>query len=133
MYILPPFVNPFPRVPMQRLSALNLSPELSRGVSELGFGTPTPIQAQRLPSLLGPPTDFLGMAATGTGKTAAFGIPLLEKINPEKRALQAIVLCPTRELAIQVADQITKLGNHKRIHAQAIYGGAGYSEQIRGL
>lgn len=118
---------------MESFSELKLSPPLAKAIAEMGFTTPTPIQAQTLPILLEGPTDLLGMAATGTGKTAAYGIPLLEAIDPALRATQAVVLCPTRELAIQVAEQLTLLGQHKRIHAQAIYGGTGYSEQVRSL
>src|SRR6201996_5867595 len=94
---------------------LNLSPLLMRAISELGYEKPSPIQAEALPILLGQPTDFLGLAATGTGKTAAFSIPLLERIDPSKRAVQALVLCPTRELAVQVSGQINLLGKYKGI------------------
>lgn len=118
---------------MNHFKDLNLSPELSQAIEELGYQTPTPIQAQTLPLLLGEPTDFLGLAATGTGKTAAFGIPLLERIDPSLRRVQAIVLCPTRELAIQVSEQLNLLGKFKRARALPIYGGAGYGDQIKGL
>lgn len=99
----------------------------------MGFEKPSPIQAQALPILLGEPTDFLGLAATGTGKTAAFAIPLLQSINPKVRAVQGLVLCPTRELAVQVAGQINLLGKHLGIKALPVYGGASYGDQIRGL
>jgi len=82
---------------------------------------------------MGQPTDFVGMAATGTGKTAAFGIPLLEKINPSLRDIQGLVLVPTRELALQVTGQINLLGKYKGIRAVSVYGGSGYEEQLRGL
>src|SRR6185437_9538067 len=95
-------------------------------IDELGYEKPSPIQAEALPILLGESTDFLGLAATGTGKTAAFSIPLLERINPEKRSVQALVLCPTRELAMQVSGQINLLGKYKGIKSVPIYGGAGY-------
>lgn len=99
----------------------------------MGFEKPSPIQAQTLPILLGEPTDFIGLAATGTGKTAAFSIPLLERIDASRRVVQAIVLCPTRELALQVAGQIDLLGKHKGIKALPIYGGASYNDQLHGL
>ncbi len=99
----------------------------------MGFQTPTPIQAQALPILLGEPRDFLGLAATGTGKTVAFGIPLLERVDPTVRAVQGLILCPTRELAIQVSGQIDLMGKHLGIHALPIYGGAPYGDQLRGL
>jgi ATP-dependent RNA helicase DeaD len=112
---------------------LKLSPPLAKALAEMGFTAPTPIQAATLPLLLGKGTDFLGMAATGTGKTGAFGIPLLETIEPSDREPQALVMCPTRELAVQVAEQISLLGKYKGINVQCIYGGAGYKEQIMGL
>lgn len=83
--------------------------------------------------MLGEPTDFLGLASTGSGKTAAFGIPLLEKIDSKLRAVQSIILCPTRELALQVAGQIDLLGKYMGIKSIAIYGGASYGDQIRGI
>jgi ATP-dependent RNA helicase DeaD len=112
---------------------LVLSPELSKAIAELGYEKPSPIQVQALPILLGEPTDFIGLAATGTGKTAAFGIPLLEQIDPAKKSVQGLILCPTRELALQVTGQINLLGKHKGIKALPIYGGANYSDQIHGL
>ena len=118
---------------MKLFSELSLKPEIMQSISEMGFKEPTPIQAQALPILLGKPTDFLGVAATGTGKTVAFGIPLLERIDPSKRVVQGLVLCPTRELAIQVCGQINLLAKHLRLKAIAIYGGAPYPEQIDGL
>jgi ATP-dependent RNA helicase DeaD len=118
---------------VESFNELELSPELMRAISELGYTKPSQIQAQALPILLGEPTDFLGLAATGTCKTAAFGIPLLEKIDPSIRTVQAVILCPTRELALQVSGQIMLLGKHKNIRSVAIYGGASYGDQIRGL
>ncbi len=104
-----------------------------RAITELGYEKPSPIQEQALPILLGDPVDFLGLAATGTGKTAAFAIPLLEKINSSRRNVQSLVLCPTRELALQVADQINLLGKHMGIQALAVYGGASFADQMHGL
>lgn len=99
----------------------------------MGYTKPSPIQAQALPILLGPKTDFIGLAATGTGKTAAFTLPLLEKIDPAKKAVQAIILCPTRELCMQVTGQVNLLGKYLNVRALPIYGGAGYDEQFAGL
>jgi ATP-dependent RNA helicase DeaD len=118
---------------MKSFTELNLSEPIVRAISELGFSVPSPIQAQALPVLLAQPTDFLGLAATGTGKTAAFSIPLLERIRPSQKGVQALVLCPTRELATQVAGQINLIGKYKGIRALPIYGGAGYGDQIAGL
>ena len=118
---------------MQSFEELNLSAPLMRAVQEKGYQTPSPIQAQTLPILLGPTTDFVGLAATGTGKTAAFSIPLIEKIDASKRTTQALVLCPTRELALQVTEQINLLGKYKSVRALCIYGGASYNDQFHGL
>jgi ATP-dependent RNA helicase DeaD len=118
---------------MKSFQELELSPQLMRAITDLGFEKPSPIQEQALPILLGDPTDFIGLAATGTGKTAAFSIPMLEKIDASKKIVQAIVLCPTRELALQVAGQIDILGKHLGVRSVPIYGGASYADQIRGL
>jgi ATP-dependent RNA helicase DeaD len=119
---------------MNTFQELELSPPLMKAVTEMGFETPTEVQAQALPILLsGEPTDFMGLAATGTGKTVAFGLPLLQGIDPTLRAVQGLILCPTRELALQVAGQIDLLGKYLKIKALPIYGGSPYPEQIRGL
>ena len=118
---------------MQNFNELNLSTPLLKSINELGYTSPTPIQAQTLPILLGEPTDFLGLAATGTGKTAAFAIPMLEKLDPKLKAVQCLILCPTRELALQVAGQVDLLGKHMGIRSVAVYGGASYTDQIRAL
>ncbi len=99
----------------------------------MGFTQPTPIQEQALPLLLGPSQDFIGLASTGTGKTAAFGIPLIEKIDASLKSTQGLVLSPTRELALQVADQLQKLGKYKNIRVVTIYGGSSYRTQIEGV
>lgn len=118
---------------MKTFDELTLSKPLAKAISDIGFTIPSPIQAQALPILLDKPTDFIGLAATGTGKTAAFGIPLLSKLDPSLRAVQALILCPTRELSLQIAEQINLLGKHLGIKALPIYGGAGYGDQLRGL
>jgi ATP-dependent RNA helicase DeaD len=104
-----------------------------KAITELGYEKPTPIQAQALPILLGEPLDFIGLAATGTGKTAAFGIPLIEKIDASKHGVQGLILCPTRELALQVSGQLNLIGKYKGVKAVPIYGGASYGDQIRGV
>jgi ATP-dependent RNA helicase DeaD len=118
---------------MKNFKDLNISEPVLRAILELGYDNPTPIQAETLPLLLGNDTDFLGLAATGTGKTAAFGIPLLERINRKTIGVQALILCPTRELAVQVAGQIDLLGKYIGIKSLPIYGGTGYGDQIYGL
>lgn len=111
----------------------SFSAEIQKAILEMGYTSATPIQEQALPILLGEPTDFLGLAATGTGKTAAFGIPLLEKLEPKEKGVQALILCPTRELAKQVAEQMNLLARYKRVKTLAIYGGSDYSGQLRAL
>src|SRR5258707_235033 len=118
---------------MKSFHDLVLQPEIIRAIGEMGFETPTPIQAESLPILLGEPTDFLGIAATGTGKTVAFGIPLLERIDPSVRAVQGLILCPTRELAMQVAGQLNLIARYLKIKALPIYGGSSFGDQVRAL
>lgn len=112
---------------------LDLSAEIMKAVKDLGFEETSPIQAKAIPFIL-KGSDVTGQAQTGTGKTAAFGIPMLEKIDPSKKYLQAVVLCPTRELAIQVSEEIRKLGKYKKgISVLPIYGGQPIDRQIRAL
>jgi len=118
---------------LKDFKSLNLSEPVLRAIEEMGFVSPTPIQQQALPILLAGATDFIGLAGTGTGKTAAFGLPLLERIDASDRKVQAVVLCPTRELAVQVTGQLNLMGKHKGVRALAVYGGTGYGEQLAGL
>lgn len=114
-------------------SDLNISPVMLKAIAELGYETPTPIQAQAIPILL-EGKDILGQAQTGTGKTAAFGIPLIEHIDTHTRDVQAIVLCPTRELAIQVTEDFAHLSKYKKdIRMLSIYGGQSIERQIKAL
>ena len=113
--------------------SLGLNPEILRAVAEQGYVEPTPIQQQAIPAVL-QGRDLMASAQTGTGKTAAFGIPLLQKIDPDSKKLQAIALCPTRELAIQVAEEIRRLAKYMHgIKVLPIYGGQDIVRQIRGL
>lgn len=118
---------------MNSFTELELPTALQRSIQELGFEKPSPIQAETLPILLNEKTDFIGLAATGTGKTAAFTLPLLKRLDPSRKGVQAIILCPTRELSLQVAGQVNLLGKYMNIRALPIYGGAGYDEQLHGL
>lgn len=114
-------------------SDLSISPELLQAVTDMGFISPSPIQAEAIPPILAG-RDVIGQAQTGTGKTAAFGIPALELIDVQNRAVQTLILCPTRELALQVAEEIKKLSKHKRgVRVEAIYGGDSIERQIRSL
>jgi ATP-dependent RNA helicase DeaD len=114
-------------------SDLNISPVILKAITELGYETPTPIQAQAIPLLL-EGKDILGQAQTGTGKTAAFGIPLIETIDTHARSVQAIILCPTRELAIQVTEDLAHLSKYKKdIRLLSIYGGQSIERQFKAL
>ncbi|QDK82313.1 DEAD/DEAH box helicase [Spirosoma sp. KCTC 42546] len=130
-----PVVEVAPKVdPNQILfSSLAISPELLQAVTDMGFISPSPIQAEAIPPILAG-RDVIGQAQTGTGKTAAFGIPALELIDVQDRSVQTLILCPTRELALQVAEEIKKLAKHKRgVRIEAIYGGDSIERQIRSL
>ena len=111
-------------------ASLGLSPESLKAVAALGFEEPSPIQAAAIPVLMDG-HDAVGQSQTGSGKTAAFAIPAIEKCDATNRAVQVLILCPTRELATQVADEVHKLSAFKRgIHAVPIYGGASYERQF---
>ncbi len=112
---------------------LNVMEPILKAIVEMGFEEASPIQANAIPVMLSG-KDIVGQAQTGTGKTAAFGIPLLQSVDPKDKRLQAVVLCPTRELAIQVADEIRKLATFLHgIKVLPIYGGQEISKQIRSL
>src|SRR5436190_17208652 len=103
-------------------SALGLSPAALRGVETAGFERPTPIQAQAIPVLLAG-KDLVAQAQTGTGKTAAFALPMIQRLDPEAAHPQALVLCPTRELAMQVSEAIYALGQPRGLRVLPVYGG----------
>ncbi len=110
-----------------------LDERILRAVKEIGYEVMTPIQAQAIPKML-EGKDLIGQAQTGTGKTASFGIPIIQKIDPEVEALQALILCPTRELAIQAAEEIRKYTKYiPGIRVLPIYGGQDIGKQIRSL
>ena len=112
---------------------LGLDPAVLEAVSAVGYETPSPIQAQSIPALLAG-NHLLGVAQTGTGKTAAFALPLLSRIDANVAEPQILVLAPTRELAIQVAEAFTTYASKFRnFHVLPIYGGQDFSPQIRGL
>lgn len=113
--------------------SLSLSDELLKAVEDMGFTEASPIQTQAIPFLLDG-KDVIGQAQTGTGKTAAFGIPILENLDPDQKKIQAIILCPTRELAVQVNNEIKKLSKYKKqVNSLAIYGGDPIDKQISAL
>ncbi len=112
----------------------SLNDALKRAVADLGFHTPTPIQEIMIPRLLENPGDIIGIAHTGTGKTAAFGLPVIHNIDIENRSPQALVLCPTRELCIQISKELEQYGkNIPGLSITPIYGGDSYEKQLRAL
>jgi ATP-dependent RNA helicase DeaD len=112
---------------------LGLSAEVLKAIHQLGFEQAAPIQAEAIPLLMDG-RDIVGQSQTGSGKTAAFAIPAIEKVDPKQRAVQILILCPTRELAVQVCEEVHKLGRYKRgIHALPVYGGQSYERQFQGL
>ncbi len=116
-----------------RFEELNIDERILRAITDMGFEAASPIQAQSIPVEMDG-LDMIGQAQTGTGKTAAFGIPLLQKIDPELKKLQAVALCPTRELAIQVCEELRKLAKYMHgIKVLPVYGGADIVKQIRAL
>jgi ATP-dependent RNA helicase DeaD len=117
---------------MQSFKDLPLSMEVLRSVEELGFENLFPIQAQAIMPLL-EGKDVIGQARTGTGKTAAFGVPMVERLNPEIRKVQGLVLVPTRELAVQVADHIKLFAKYAKLKVLPVYGGEPIHRQIRAL
>ncbi len=117
---------------MQSFKDLPLSMEVLKSVEELGFENLFPIQAQAIIPLL-EGKDVIGQAQTGTGKTAAFGVPMVERLNPEVRKVQGLVLVPTRELAVQVAEHIHRFAKYARLRVLPVYGGAPIGRQIREL
>jgi ATP-dependent RNA helicase DeaD len=116
-----------------RFEDIKLSEEIQKGIKAMGFEEMSPIQSQAIPILL-EGRDVIGQAQTGTGKTASFGIPILEKTDPSNKAIQALVLCPTRELSIQVAEEISNLGKFiKGLKVLPVYGGQPIDRQLRAL
>jgi len=120
---------------LSNFSKLGLSDSVIEIVSKLGFEKPTPIQEQAIPMLLSKdPTDFIGLAQTGTGKTAAFGLPLIELIDADNNATQALIMAPTRELGQQTAKQLVDFSkNNRKLNVEVVYGGAAITNQIKAL
>src|ERR1035437_5075078 len=119
---------------MNAFEELGLKEELVRAIADLGFETPTPIQQKAIPILLSGTTDFVGLAQTGTGKTAAFGMPLLQLIDVSQKYPQALIVCPTRELCLQICNDLQDYKKYmKGAIAEPVYGGASIVMQIRAL
>ena len=119
---------------MKNFAALGISKNIIKGLNELDIVTPTKIQSEVIPILLTKNTDLVGQAQTGTGKTAAYGLPLLHQIDPKKKEVQALILCPTRELSQQVAKQLFKFTKYTdKIFTEAVFGGEKIDIQINAL
>ncbi len=119
---------------MMTFEGLGIDSRLIQATDELGFVNPTAIQEKAIPVLLSGTTDFVGLAQTGTGKTAAFGLPLLQLVSVEQKFPQALIVCPTRELCMQIVKEIELFKKHmKGVHVVAVYGGTSISMQIRDL
>ena len=118
---------------LEKFKALGLSENALKALRQKGFEEPTQIQEQTIPLLLQGDIDVVGQAQTGTGKTAAFGLPLIEKLNERGKKVQALILVPTRELAVQVAEEINSLKGKKHLGIIAIYGGQSMDQQLRRL
>lgn len=119
---------------LDNFSALGINKNIIKGLKELNIITPTEIQSTVIPLLLNTTTDLVGQAQTGTGKTAAYGLPLLERIEPQLKVIQGLILCPTRELGQQVAKQLFKFTKYTdKIFTEAVYGGSQIDKQINAL
>lgn len=119
--------------PVPSFADLGLAPPLLKALAEVGYESPSPIQAATIPLLLAG-VDIVGQAQTGTGKTAAFALPALSRLEPARREVQVLVVVPTRELAIQVAEAFQKYAAHLRgFHVVPVYGGQSYEPQLAAL
>ncbi len=119
---------------MTAFKALGLDEQLLQAITDMGFETPSEVQEQAIPILLEKDTDLVALAQTGTGKTAAFGFPMLQKINIESRTTQGLILSPTRELCLQITNEMINYGKHKKgLNVVAIYGGASIQDQARNI
>ena len=119
---------------MKTFDELGVSEQIRRAIEEMGFVQPMPVQEAVIPYLLGMRRDVIALAQTGTGKTAAFGIPLLQRIDLSSRTTQALVLSPTRELCLQIADDLRDFAKYMDgVHVEAVYGGAAIEPQMRSL
>ena len=119
---------------MKTFEELGVCEEIRHAIEEMGFVQPMPVQEEVIPYLLGNQNDVIALAQTGTGKTAAFGIPVLQRINTSRKETQALILSPTRELCLQIADDLRDFSKYMEgVHIEAVYGGASIEQQIRSL
>src|SRR5690606_13070343 len=119
---------------MNLFTETNLSPDILKAIGEMGYESPTEIQKQTIPFILSDIRDLIALAQTGTGKTAAFSLPILDMIDDTSRKIQLLVLCPTRELCLQIAKDIKNYSKYmQNIKTTAVYGGSSITEQMRSL
>ena len=119
---------------MENFNETSLRDDVKRAVAELGFTTPTPVQAETIPAILDSERDLIALARTGTGKTAGFGLPVINDIDPELDAVQALILCPTRELCLQISRDLDSFSRFRKgVKVVAVYGGASVGDQIRAI
>lgn len=119
---------------MNNFEQQGLSPELLRAIGDLGFETPTPIQEKTIKTILESRGDLIALAQTGTGKTAAFSLPIIQQVKTSERAVQALVLCPTRELCLQITNDMKNFSKYvKGLHVEAVYGGTSIVPQIKSI
>ena len=119
---------------MKTFEELGVSPEIRRAIEEMGYEQPMPVQEEVIPYLLGENNDVVALAQTGTGKTAAFGLPLIQKTDVERREPQALILCPTRELCLQISGDLNDYGKYvEGLRVLPVYGGSSIASQIRAL
>jgi len=128
-------LHPTNKIHLKNFSDLGITGAFIKALEEINIITPTEIQEKAIPILIAKETDFIGQAQTGTGKTAAYGLPILQAINPDKPEIQALILSPTRELGQQIAKQLFKFTKYvpKKIFIESVYGGPNIEEQIRSL
>ncbi|EJX00405.1 DEAD/DEAH box helicase domain-containing protein [gut metagenome] len=119
---------------MKTFEELGVCEEIRRAITEMGYVSPMPVQEEVIPYLLGVGNDVIALAQTGTGKTAAFGLPVLQKVDPKDRSTQAVILSPTRELCLQIAEDLKDYSRYiDGLHVQPVYGGSSIESQIRSL
>jgi len=128
-------LHPTNTIHLKNFTDLGITGAFIKALEEINIITPTEIQEKAIPILIAKETDFIGQAQTGTGKTAAYGLPILQAINPDKPEVQALILSPTRELGQQIAKQLFKFTKYvpKKIFIESVYGGPNIEEQIRSL
>ena len=119
---------------MKTFEELGVTPIIIKAISEMGYESPLPVQEEVIPYLLGDNNEVIALAQTGTGKTAAFGLPILQKINRKQVQPQAVILCPTRELCLQIADDLKDYSKYMEdLKVTPVYGGSSIESQIKAL